>query len=470
MLTKRNIKYVARIILAALPGTRRLLDLTTLYVRLNNRHLDILPIKQTTNFSEDLMPPEGRKRLFYDVSALYLNNDARGIHRVVINVLNQLFLSYADNFEVVTVRSTRNGIFRCKLDGRKDNIRKYPSEGELINAKPGDIFISLDLYRKFNFIALQELKRNGLKVYFVVYDLLDIRTCCLGENDFLTRMMARIARVTYKNWLHAVLTLSDGIVCDSHAIVTELIEYLGKNENKYQRTLPIGFFHLGADFTSSRSTIHDTYIHPLSAICGPQNKPCFLMVGVMDPHKGHAQVIHAFEQLWHSGIDVKLIIIGKEGLLQPNIGELIRRHEEFNHRLFWFEYVSDEVLLSFYNQCTALIAASFSEGFGLPLIEAAHYRLPIIAREIPVFKEVAGDYAYYFKNNDACDIVEAITNWLTLADQNKIPQSDGMPYLDWAASTSQLIDVVVNNRWCVYWGVGESGQPKFTNYASIDHF
>jgi glycosyltransferase involved in cell wall biosynthesis len=36
------------------------------------------------------------------------------------------------------------------------------------------------------------------------------------------------------------------------------------------------------------------------------------------------------------------------------------------------------------------------EGFGVPLIEGARKKLPIIAREIPVFREAVGDSAFYF--------------------------------------------------------------------------
>jgi glycosyltransferase involved in cell wall biosynthesis len=340
-------------------------------------------------------------------------------------------------------------------------------EGKYINAKTGDIFLSLDLYKRFNFIALQRLRKSGLKVYFVVYDLLDIRTCCLGENDLITRVIARIARRGYSNWLHNVLSVADGVVCDSRAVVTDLLEYLGKNANGYRRSLAIGFFHLGADIISSDNRSHGVALDHSPLICDLKKRPSFLMVGVMDPHKGHRQAIYAFEQLWRDGIDVNLVIVGKEGVLQPHIGKLIRSHKEFGHRLYWFGFVSDDILLSLYGTCTALLAASFSEGFGLPLIEAAHHGLPIIARDIPIFREVAGHYAFYFKNNEASDIAEAITSWLSVAAQNKIPYSRGMPYLDWAASTRQLIDVIKNNRWYTYWGLGDDSLPKFDNESII---
>jgi glycosyltransferase involved in cell wall biosynthesis len=459
---------MALAILARTPRAKRFLGMLKFYLQTRNRRIHILSIAPTINFSADLTSLKRQKRLYYDISALCLNNDERGIHRVVKNVLNQLLNGDADGFQVVTVRSTINGIVTCKLGGYEDRSQKHGFEGDLVHAEPGDIFISLDLYRKFNFRALQELKKSGLKVYFIVYDLLDIRTCCLGEKDLITRMIARIARISYRNWLFNVLMLSDGVVCDSRAIVTELLGYLSKNANTYQRSIPLGFFHLGADFSPSNNANHGLTLDDSSFICGLEKKPSFLMVGVMDPHKGHTQVIRAFEKLWQETIDVNLIIIGKVGLLQPHLGELIRGHAEFGHRLFWIEYVTDEILSSLYNNCTALLAASFCEGFGLPLIEAAHHGLPIIARDIPVFREVAGTNAHYFKNSDSDSIADGIKSWLLLADKNKTPQSADMRYLNWAASTRELLDVVVHNKWCVCWAGGSIAHGKLINDVASD--
>ena len=65
-----------------------------------------------------------------------------------------------------------------------------------------------------------------------------------------------------------------------------------------------------------------------------------------------------------------------------------------------------------YDSADALLAASEGEGFGLPLIEAAQHGLPIIARDIPVFREVAGENAYYFSGKDPQTLTEALRNWL----------------------------------------------------------
>ena len=86
-------------------------------------------------------------------------------------------------------------------------------------------------------------------------------------------------------------------------------------------------------------------------------------------------------------------------------------------------------------------------GFGLPLIEAAHYGLPIIARDIPVFHEVAGDFAFYFPNTDSAALADCLCHWLQLHAEGKAPSSEGMPYLTWAQSTQQLLKVILENDW-----------------------
>ena len=109
------------------------------------------------------------------------------------------------------------------------------------------------------------------------------------------------------------------------------------------------------------------------------------MVGTIEPRKEHAQTLAAFEQLWEEGVNANLIIVGQQGWLVDAFGSNVRHHPELSKRLFWLEGISDEYLEKVYKTSTCLIAASEGEGFGLPLIEAAQHKLPIIARDIPVF-------------------------------------------------------------------------------------
>ncbi|MGI0013055.1 MAG: glycosyltransferase, partial [Nitrososphaera sp.] len=83
--------------------------------------------------------------------------------------------------------------------------------------------------------------------------------------------------------------------------------------------------------------------------------------------------------------------------------------------------------------------ASEGEGFGLPLIEAAQHKLPIVARDIPVFREVAGAFAHYFSGNSPDALATTLEHWLKLQQAGTAPKSDGMPWLTWQQSTQQLL-------------------------------
>jgi glycosyltransferase involved in cell wall biosynthesis len=170
----------------------------------------------------------------------------------------------------------------------------------------------------------------------------------------------------------------------------------------------------------------------------------FLMVGTIEPRKGHLQVLAAFEKLWTDRADVNLVIVGRQGWQVEELVAKIRRHPRGGENLFWLEGISDEYLEEVYAASTCLIAASESEGFGLPLIEAAQHKLPIIARDIPVFREVAGENAFYFSGTSPEALTDAIGEWLDLNADGQAPSSEGIRWLTWAESTQQLLDEVLN--------------------------
>jgi glycosyltransferase involved in cell wall biosynthesis len=176
------------------------------------------------------------------------------------------------------------------------------------------------------------------------------------------------------------------------------------------------------------------------------------MVGTIEPRKGYLQVLEAFTQLWRRGTDVNLIIVGREGwlgmpdVMRRDIPETIYRlskHSELNHRLFWLDGISDEYLEKLYVASTCLIAASYGEGFGLPLIEAAQHNLPIIARDIPVFREVAGDHAFYFSGSVEEVLAQSLKTWLAIYESGNHPRSDRLPRLQWKDSASSLLKITI---------------------------
>jgi glycosyltransferase involved in cell wall biosynthesis len=127
--------------------------------------------------------------------------------------------------------------------------------------------------------------------------------------------------------------------------------------------------------------------------------------------------------------------------------ERMKDHPEREARLFWLPGASDEMLLKLYETASALLSPSEGEGFGLPLIEAAQHNVPIIARNLPVYREVAGRHAYYFDGLTAEDLAGAIRIWLDLQRGGNAPQSTGLPRLTWNESAQQLLNAVECQQW-----------------------
>ena len=128
------------------------------------------------------------------------------------------------------------------------------------------------------------------------------------------------------------------------------------------------------------------------------------------------------------------------------MAQQLRNHPERERRLFWLDGISDEMLGKLYGSCSALLAASVGEGFGLPLIEAAQCGLPIIARDLPVFQEVGGAHASYFSGAEAETLAAALQQWLLLHAAGQAPPSTALPWLSWQESTAQLLQVLVGQR------------------------
>lgn len=382
-----------------------------------------------------------QKQLFVDISELVQRDARSGIQRVVKSVLKELMDNPPKGYRIEPVYALLDGegyryarSYTLNLMGCSENFLR----DEFIEFRQGDIFLGLDLQQDITRNQLQkllEMRRFGVKIHFVVYDLLPI----LFERHFIS---GRNAAESHGNWLRAIGECSDSLVCISKSVADELNTWMLENPIPRNGSLSVKSFHLGSDIQNSYASIGMPEDGEL-VLKRMKKRISFLMVGTIEPRKGYAQTLSAFETLWKHDYDINLVIVGKQGWLVEQLVEKINAHPELGKRLFWLNGISDEYLEKIYTICDCLIVASEGEGFGLPLIEAAQHKLPIIARDIPVFREVAGEYGFYFDGLKEVELADAISCWLDLKRQNKHPRSDDMPWLTWKQSTQQLLDNIL---------------------------
>ena len=388
-------------------------------------------------------PQRNSKKIFVDISELVNRDAATGIQRVTRNILYQLLLHPPEGFEVEAVyakvaRTADDLGYRkaAKFTAKMLNLTENESD-ELIEPIPGDIFLGLDLQHDVldtQFEYLKLLKNYGVLVYYIVYDLLPIQFPEYWPKETLVDTL-------HSKWLLKISKF-DGLISISRSVADELIDWIRLNLPKRHRPLKVGWFHLGADMDKilkNREKKEDITLNF-------GKKITFLMVGTIEPRKRYDQVLEAFDLLWKEGIKANLVIVGKQGWLVKDLVKKMNSHAKKNINFFWFEGVTDEVLDKIYQESDCLIAASAGEGFGLPLIEAAHYNLPIIARNIPVFKEVAGDNAFFFEGNKGNDLCLALKKWINDYKLNQHPKPN-IKFLTWTESANHLKEVIIGDNW-----------------------
>jgi glycosyltransferase involved in cell wall biosynthesis len=388
-------------------------------------------------------PASGPRQLLVDVSAVVQADIKTGIQRVVRSVLLALIADPPPGYRIEPVFST--GGNRSYQYARRFTLGMVGETGLAledapVELRPGDVFLGLDLFTNGttqNQQQLQSMREHGVLVYFVVFDLLPVLrpdVFPFGTEQY------------FAEFLTTVTAVSDGLVCISRAVADELVEWIGRHSAKRVAPLKVGYFHLGADIDASApSTGLPANAQQVFDAVGA--RPSFLMVGTVEPRKGHAQALAAFELLWQRGVEINLVIVGKAGWMVEKLVERMAVHPEKERRLFWLPGVSDEMLLKLYASSSALLAASEGEGFGLPLIEAAQHNIPIIARSLPVFREVAGQHAMYFDGLAPADLARTIEEWLALWREGKAPTSTGMPWLTWRQSARQVLENIEGQRW-----------------------
>ena len=389
------------------------------------------------------------RQLLVDVSVLSAFDAKSGIQRVTRSILLSLLNSPPAGWAVRPVRLDRQEMaYRYANDYlRSVNAAEagFQDKDEWVDTQQGDIFLGLDLIADTAPAAVgwfTAQRNRGVQIYFVVYDLLPVL-----RPEWFHEGIA----LCFPSWVETIARVSDGLIGISRAVTDDVKGWLDDANPDRFRDLKLGYFHLGADIENSQpsSGLPDNADKVLEAL---RSKPTFVMVGTVEPRKGHVQAFAAFERLWADNVDVNLVIVGKAGWGVEGLPERLSERAEQDDRFFWLQGISDEYLERVYGASSSLLAASLGEGFGLPLIEAAQKGLPIIARDIPVFREVAGNHAFYFEGDTPQALADAVRAWIELDKKGLAPSSVKMPWLTWKQSAEKLNEVVLEGKWYQTWG------------------
>jgi glycosyltransferase involved in cell wall biosynthesis len=382
-----------------------------------------------------------KPRLLIEVTQTSQMRLLTGIQRVVLRLTRELLHKTDPAFEIVCVRLEEVGItvrmVRALEFERRLEAPTVASDAS-ITFRPNDTLLLLDsswrelLQLKRMFSRLRSV--NG-RVVSCVYDLIPAT-----HPEYCIDPLVR----DFRRWLRTMLRNTDSIVCISQASADELRAYINRRRRPFQG--PVRWFHLGADFALTQA--------PAVTKAGI---PTILIVGTIEPRKGHVIALDALDRLWAEGRKVKLHIVGGHGWKTEQLISRIENHPLSGSLLALSRSTDDDGLLRAYAEADLVLSPSFVEGFGLPLVEGAALGKPLMVSDIPVYREVCKEGAIYFKPGDVDDLAAKLRSWL---DNRHTPPPPAI--LSWSESADQLITLLISEQ------AGQTVTPQVSRKPSSE--
>jgi glycosyltransferase involved in cell wall biosynthesis len=180
----------------------------------------------------------------------------------------------------------------------------------------------------------------------------------------------------------------------------------------------------------------------------PISTPYFVMLGTIEPRKNHTMIL----QIWRRSVQSmgasvpKLIIIGQRGWDYGEVIALIEQSKELEGIVFEKSSCTDGEVITYLHHAQALLFPTFAEGYGLPLMEALALGVPVIASDLPVFQEIAGDVPDFASPHDSERWMSLINDYATIDSARAKAQRERiakMSHPNWSQHF-QLVDTFLD--------------------------
>ncbi|MEY3703953.1 MAG: hypothetical protein RLZZ561_1573 [Pseudomonadota bacterium] len=143
------------------------------------------------------------------------------------------------------------------------------------------------------------------------------------------------------------------------------------------------------------------------------SRPYFVMIGTIEARKNHLLLLQIWQQLVKDLGDKApmLLLIGQRGWEIDAVAQILDQDPSLQGHVVEMGRCSDAQMIGLLGGAMALLMPSFAEGFGIPVIEALQAGTPVIASNLGVFREVAGDIPLYLRPDDPAAWMDAILSY-----------------------------------------------------------
>jgi len=235
---------------------------------------------------------------------------------------------------------------------------------------------------------------------------------------YLPRSIARVVTIHDLVWKHAGETMRPLSRFMDSTLMPEAVRLADRVIAVSRSTADA----LEAEFPAARGKVRVVYpgATELEAPDGPESlsalgvdQPYFLFVGTLEPRKNLKRLLGAYARLPESlRLACRLVIAGGKGWGGVNVPQLLASMG-LTEQVTVTGYVTDAQLSSLYAHAHFLAMPSLYEGFGLPLIEAMSFGVPVITSNISSLPEVAGEAGLLVDPLDEGAIANGLSRLLT---------------------------------------------------------
>lgn len=245
--------------------------------------------------------------------------------------------------------------------------------------KPGMLYLNVG-HTGLNDPALPRwISANGARAIYMIHDLIPIthpQYCRPGESEKHVQRM------------NNALSSAAGVIANSQSSLDALAAYARQHGLQMPPSIAAWIGGLQAPTIAEAKSI---------------GRPYFVTVGTIEGRKNHLLLLEVWKQLVSDlGQQAPVLaIIGRRGWQAHQAHAILDRLGTLKGHVIELNRCDDDNLAGWIRGARAVLMPSFAEGFGLPIIEALELDVPIIASNLPVFREIAGAIPKYLDPQDA---------------------------------------------------------------------
>jgi len=231
----------------------------------------------------------------------------------------------------------------------------------------------------------------GGKTVTMMHDL----TTARFRNPAKHRLIFRAKQLVYRLAVKRVARKSAAILTGSEFVKNDLVNFTHVSPAK------IAVTYEAADPITDKPA-------PLLEL---ENKQFIMYVGRPMPHKNLERLVGAFKLLRAQRPDLILVLAGKKDVNYRRIEAAVQKAGIKN--VLFTDFVAEGQLRWLYENCSAYVFPSLSEGFGLPGLEAMAHGAAVVSSNATCLPEIYGDAAHYFDPLDVQAMADAINEVLS---------------------------------------------------------